>query len=102
MTKKPKHVCPERTVVRWRDWPVEKVVYKENPYMMCIGLLFFVVGVACVYYTLKYPLTVKESYAVYRPDKETDAKLAACQDSWRDDQVTIKLLRMKVNRLEAP
>lgn len=46
------------------------------------------------------PEPVRIEYPVYRPDPETSAKLQACQDEWRDDQITKKLLRMKLKKME--
>lgn len=45
---------------------------------------------------------IEQPYAVYRPDKETDVKLADCQDSWKSDQIEKKLLRLKIKRMELP
>jgi len=48
-----------------------------------------------------HQLIIYRPYAVYRPDPQTTAKLEDCQTDWQSDQITKKLLRIKIKRLEA-
>lgn len=90
---------PQQTpIVKWQDKIVEKVVYRVDKIW---ALLWFLLGVCvvCTLWSSQPKQPIREPYAVYRPDKETDAKLFACQDSWREDQITKKQLRETIKRM---
>jgi hypothetical protein len=73
-------------------WPIPVIAG-----LLCVGFGYFL-----GWSSPDWKPVIEQPYVVYRPDKETDAKLADCQESWKDDQVTKKLLRMKIKELSLP
>lgn len=84
---------PGKEVIHKTYWPIPVVCG-----ILCIGLGYFFGWSSPIW----IPPTIEKPYVVYRPDKETDAKLADCQDSWKADQIEKKLLRLKIKSIEIP
>lgn len=85
-------------IVHTVDRPVEKVVYRDIVPLWVICLIIagaFAIGWKCAP-TSSYPVYIN------RIDPSVQAKLSDCQSDWQADQVTKRLLNLKIKRLEMP